>query len=35
MRKLWTDYKKKKTVRIHEVLPELYVRDMREKAGIS
>lgn len=35
MRELWTDYKKKKTVRIHEVLPELYVRDMREKAGIS
>lgn len=35
MRELWTDYKKKKTVRIHEVLPQLYVRDMRKEAGIS
>ena len=35
MRELWSDYKKKKTVRIHEVLPQLYVRDMRKEAGIS
>ena len=35
MRELWTDYKKKKTVRIHEVLPELYMRDMWKEAGIS
>ena len=35
MRELWTDYKKKKAVQIHEVLQELYVRDMWKEAGIS